>query len=295
MGCCIHRIWLFSLMLSFSFLICSCKQSGSKTSVVGGEQTDAYPAVVEIKLTPQGSTGTNICTASIVSPNTLITAAHCFLGPSKVSTEINGHQVVARQYMVNPEYDDNDIAKYRFDVAVIVFDNTPFASIFPLFINADKAVKNTEVRMVGYGCHTKFSEDTNRIVCDHSQADYKRTGTSVITSLNNIPIVDTTQAGLGKNSPACTYGLIELETTTNTSDADINEVITSGNIVSPGDSGGPLLLKSSPQVFIGVASRTMKASKDSRKMTSCYAPFSKDNLKFLKEAEIKLGANIPGV
>lgn len=168
------------------------------------------------------------CTATIVSTNTVITAAHCvgavtdsrFAGSniyysacidtkeyrSACTKDIH----VPSQFIIRKQNgDDTGERDFRYDLAVLVFEKNPFKYFFKL---GDVSLeKDMNVVMVGYSAKEMTEKKSNP----------KRWGSNIISKID-------------------------------AKENTIESLITSGVAISPGDSGGPLLHKCK---LVGVASR----------------------------------------
>lgn len=169
----------------------------------------------------------NGCTATAVSANTLVFAAHC-LGDAghdaKGNIALVNTRVCAQNYlirggsnctntvMVPLEWATQSALQYAYDVAVAVFKDKPFKTFMPIATQPINV--GDPVLLVGYS--SEYLNDTSE--------GSKRWGRNTISSkLSNITLVSTYRGN-----------------------AD-------GVAVSPGDSGGPLLKESCE--LAGVASR----------------------------------------
>ena len=180
---------------------------------IGATSTNKVPAVVWI----------GNCTATAVSDNTLVTAAHCVeqMGideSGKVNGQICVQSGAARgkcsdslwmpaEYMSPPSAN----LKYKWDVAVGVFPRGTFANFFPVQTTA--AAVGQEAVLVGYSDDNQTEEGKGSKRWGRNRVDELRGGVTIITSY------------LGSSD---------------------------GVAVSPGDSGGPLFVGCK---LTGVASR----------------------------------------
>ena len=205
------------------------------------------------------------CTATIVSANTIITAAHCV--GAVTDSRFEGETVYYQACIDTKEYKsqctnkihvpnefiirgkngvDTGKRNFKYDVAVLVFEATPFKSFFKL---RERSVeKGMEIIMVGYS----EKEMTEK------KSSSKRWG------INTVAQVDAEENTIGSQ-------------------------LSSGVAISPGDSGGPLLHDCQ---LVGVASRMLVAKDPKTSLhTNVLVPALR---KFLLETTEK-GANICGL
>jgi secreted trypsin-like serine protease len=144
---------------------CEAIPVGSTASaIIGGQTTTADPAVV--LLVASGTQGQAFCTAEIVSPHVLMTAAHC-VDPNEVGnatfsvflgSDINGSQANQSNLWIDvsathhdssfdPQYLDNG-----HDVGVAILSQA--APVVPIAMNRTpltQAMLGQPLRLVGYG------------------------------------------------------------------------------------------------------------------------------------------------
>ena len=205
------------------------------------------------------------CTATIVSTNTIITAAHCV--GSVTDSRFGGANVYYQACIDTKEYksqctnkihvptefiirdkDGVDTGKrnFKYDVAVLVFEGSPFKAFFKL---RDSSVeKGMEIIMVGYS-EKEMMEN---------KSSSKRWGNNTVSQV----------------------------------DAQENTIVSQlggGVAISPGDSGGPLFRDCQ---LAGVASR-MLVEKESK--TSLHTNILVPVLRKFLLATAEKGANICGL
>ncbi len=253
------KTWMFVL---FSVLLINCGSpehysSLTSTDIVNGiEMEDSeMPAIVQILFAANGANAK--CSAVFVSPNTMLTAAHC--------TEISGHlskkikietgQAVGTESLKilrHPNYRWNTIDH---DVAVVIF---PERTANDFMYVADKApVKNDRVMIVGYG-RTEFDRP--------AVENKKRKG------WNTIERIDSRLTFFSK--------------------PDSRNLPGEDACSASGDSGGPMLVN---EEIVGLSS-TISRSRSSGVITGNYANlFFTKHMSFLKNAITQHGAEIRGI
>ena len=131
--------------------------------IINGQVEDGFPATVGI-----GSLGFTLCTASVITPRILLTAAHCSadfpvelivgFGQAYFGTEAAAadHAIGFVDSAVHPDYEpltDNGAFLGRFDLAVLVLaEDAPVEPVWPLLepLDTDAAV-GQRVWSVGFG------------------------------------------------------------------------------------------------------------------------------------------------
>ncbi len=248
----------------------------------GLDAKNYYPGVVKILISDQG-----VCTGSVVSNNTVITAAHCVYGFDAKHLKIvldDGKEIQVKKAIAHPLYEEYMQKKDYghadvYDLGVIVVDDNSFKSI-PRYrvIRSYKPNVGDLVTMVGYGCRTtKKIDEEGYMYVDCVKASVKRYGKNWITE-----------------STSCRKEMLEVRETDYKSDDDENPFPIKGLLSSTaeGDSGGPLLL--GVDEIIGVASSSV-TFEDKKKIdkSDCFTNLAHpENIKFLREAKDKIGAFI---
>lgn len=290
---------VFVLSLGFA----SCKTSGSRLNVMGGDLTDDYPMVLQYELySPTFFNGEDYeksgCSSVVVSSNTLLTASHCIYegkwtpegessekafyyqkasvkvdGKTYVSSKIKWHPLYVRYASNLSEEDEKKGYDYyhRFDIAVIVFDDNPFLNIKPAVLVKSLPSENTSVRLVGFGPNTwdKLEDD---------QWDWFKGEKSMgVTRVS-------------KNK-YCPEGSLEIRTPFDEKKQDL--ILPSS---APGDSGGPVFIEGSFKLVGIVSGPAGDSENGDTDDVTCYAfPMLQENVKFLKEAQKELGASYNGL
>ncbi len=117
-------------------------------AVVGGKTVDParYPAVVTLA---------DVCTATLIGPDRLMTAGHCisYVEPGVTTVRIGGGDYRATRVARHPRfrYQLPQIpAEPHRDVALVLLDR-PVANVTPMRLSAATVRAGSRVRLVGYG------------------------------------------------------------------------------------------------------------------------------------------------
>jgi V8-like Glu-specific endopeptidase len=247
----------FNLYLSATVFVMSpvqaCNPVGSKVNIDSGIYLDQTSENSAVGVVPLGN-----CSATIVSTNTLVTAAHCVSAetsdPTTGKTQAKVCLVVQRYsglcssaVYVPTKYMQAGVKNFGYDVAVAVFDGNPFKFFHKVqtqTISQQTNPSTLDITLVGY----------SSVAPTESGRGSKRWGRNTLNELNSFELDSfVTYYGGGSNNVA----------------------------VSPGDSGGPIFNKCQ---LIGVASR--RGSNYSLHTNITAAP----NQDFMKSVE-KFGAS----
>ena len=159
-----NNIWLFS---SLSFIKKTCLALCILTSTAAAQQPALPPLADEVAaqfpaIGRLGKAGFRIrqsCTATLIAPSLILTAAHCAAetgrsGSVFVAGLSRGNYIAARQSDMeirHPSYSITGTNSPRNDIAVIVLDS-PIVDITPIplgFVEDDK-LYGTDVALIGY-------------------------------------------------------------------------------------------------------------------------------------------------
>jgi len=156
--------------------------------IIGGTTDTSDPAVVLLYMTIPGQQGGSLCTAEVISPHVVLTAAHCtggedpsvtnavwrvYLGPD-FSKATAADLLVVKEAHYNPKFDINNLPAGN-DVGVAILQNALPSTIKPLPFNhgsMDTGFDGKPVRFVGYGLDNAAAQ---------SGAGVKRTTTTTLS------------------------------------------------------------------------------------------------------------------
>lgn len=300
------------IVLGFCFESCT-KNSSSEIKVTGGKDAENQVwgfGVVRIgmwfdTLDEDGSPRGGYCTASVVSHNTLLTAAHCVTDETSDGSLVSAVKVVA-DYKISQDqqkfyrsefegvgynrsyknaFEQEKGEKYKpsspYDMAIVKFADNTFKDIVPLQIASQTVGYDSEVISIGYGCKTEVRKEGNWNIVDCAKEDsrsLKRWGYTTLTK-----------------STYCPATTIQVSQKNPTADSLITNPTGQDVAINHGDSGGPLLEFFNGRWSIAGVCALMQGLYKKNK-ESCYSnPRLQDNYSFLYRAVQKLGAYIPGI
>ena len=214
--------FLFSLMFTsfVSTIVLAAPSISNGEPISSSEYSGVIPLIVNGKFH---------CSASLISPSLILTAAHCLTGVDPSKDRLNIYQFALRKFTVriHPSY-----VPYQNDLAIIEVplqeDRDKLKGIKPLKLAKSPAEIGDSVTLIGYGEGHKYYKGEALV---HDNAGVKNKGFNVVAGFDNGRIV---LKGLSY---------------------DVLKIYGSKEIVSvalPGDSGSPLL--NSNDEIIGVDS-----------------------------------------
>lgn len=134
----------------------------SESSIINGAETSSFPGIVALYGVKPGATGGSLCTASVVAPTVLLTAAHC-VAPSVVGHGLEfkallGHtladpaspspRIDVKEVHWDQQFDAQALTNGH-DIAVAILAQP--VNITPLRINRSSLPSLSKARLVGYG------------------------------------------------------------------------------------------------------------------------------------------------
>ncbi|ACM38196.1 trypsin-like serine protease [Agrobacterium vitis] len=229
-------------------------QSGLEGQVIHGTvpaRTTDWPATLYANVDDHSH-----CTATIVGPHVILTAAHC-LPPSGKFTAIV-HQIAYHATCTKPDGWPNDPSD---DYALCSTDGDAIPVVYEMISFNPKAVAlGVKITLAGYGCSDQYQNGAGTF----------RIGYAPVVRMPNVP--DKTYV------------------------FDRNSVVTQGAAICPGDSGGGAFLETPTaagtyRAIVGVNSRV-----DMSKLTSYLsATFSPDGRAFFQSWSKEKSAQICGL
>lgn len=154
-------------------------QSGTARLLTNGKKIaeESHTPTVQIANLHKGGRSKSLCTATFVSPRTIITAAHCVdQGPEVVIEKgmpgIKGKR--SKTIHTHPNYNGRNGGG---DLALVVFDEALPVTFYPVSLAPQPIVVNQPLVLIGYG---KTNDRNN------NSGGYKQVGWNSISSLGAI-------------------------------------------------------------------------------------------------------------
>ncbi len=180
------------VLLAVSFFVSCTKKTDSSTKIAGGKHLTLESSDTVKGVFPIITDSTGLCSATAVSHNTAITAAHC--SNTNNSTIVNNREkITATQVIMHPQYAPQS-SDYSSDVALLIFPDNSFSEYFS--IKASQAQIGDDIVLVGY---SPAAND------DPTKGD-KRWGRNTISSLEFNTDALVSIASIDHNSVGVTGG-----------------------------------------------------------------------------------------
>jgi secreted trypsin-like serine protease len=184
-----QRTLLFSLLAAFTFTACvqdGDDEASSDEDIIGGAVDNGDPSVVALFAHQPGQNQGSLCTASVISPTVLLTAAHCVdpreVGQGNVFEAFSGTRFDAtakrlpavKETHFDPQFNPNNLGGGH-DVGIVILSAA--TNLKPLPFNKAALPGNEvgkSVRLVGFGTNTHTG----------AGAGTKRVATTAVDALN---------------------------------------------------------------------------------------------------------------
>ena len=301
------------ILLSSLLILCCicCKTNSSETKILNGieDRDNKYPNVLQIftftgekkdfTLKEHKSRDWESCSSSVISHNTLLTAAHCIKdaintedGTSAIKVRFTSpkdyfdydndvnyieQQLQAKAFYYNKKYTGTTDTNY--DIGIVVFEDHSFDGIKPLKISNLAIKEGTKIQLVGYGANLHYEKGHGIMIeLSNKIVKYPKYGTAIVTEHKHCPY--------SKDIEILTVNQNLFE---NPKDRQDPEGTNSGAWV--GDSGGPALLWDNQDLIVGIAS--YGDPRNPKGLISCYTSINDNLVEWLKHINDTTDAFVP--
>lgn len=144
----------------------------SNDEIIGGTPTTGDPAIVALYGTKEGQEGGSLCTATLITPTVLLTAAHCvspetvgegvtfraLLGANLTDATTPSPSIPVSEVHFDPEFSAQNLPNGH-DIAVAILAQPHTATPIPWNKKPlSQSLVGTKVRAVGYGLNDGFGQ-----------------------------------------------------------------------------------------------------------------------------------------
>lgn len=159
----------------------------SEAAIIHGEETTGYPNIIALYGQKPGEQQGVLCTATVIAPTVLLTAAHCvdpavageglvykaLLGPNLVDAAPPSPRIDVAEVHWDEQFDAQNLPNGH-DIAVAILAQP--TDIAPLKVNRSSITSLSSARLVGYGLNDGFGQ---------TGAGVKRTASVPVSSVDD--------------------------------------------------------------------------------------------------------------
>lgn len=131
-----------------------CSVIGLHPKIVNGTQcaSESSSSVVSVSIISFADGTQGLCSGSMIAPNAVLTAAHCFSDNlSVVSVQVSGEDVTATKVYIHPGFHQDQTNQADFDdAAIVILSRSVSAPTLPIVTSRSVANGDT-ISIFGYG------------------------------------------------------------------------------------------------------------------------------------------------